>query len=74
MEEEKKPHKVLTNKEDLVAYIKKSLEADAEQQVKLGEGDLSHESQSGVTLNLSHCSIRHLPVEAILLIRDRVER
>ncbi|KAK3632373.1 RAM signaling network component [Elasticomyces elasticus] len=61
---------------DLVAYTKKELDTDAERQSKVSAegaaGDL--QSQTGATLDLSHKNINALPVEVIVLIRDKVER
>ncbi|TKA73107.1 hypothetical protein B0A55_04840 [Friedmanniomyces simplex] len=61
---------------ELVAYTKKELDTDAERQAKVSAegtvGDLH--SQTGVTLDLSHKNIHALPVEVIVLIRDKVER
>lgn len=61
---------------DLLAFVKKELEADAERQAKLqasGVGGLPHESQ-GVTLDITHKNLRSLPLEVISLIKDKVER
>ncbi|KAK3113985.1 RAM signaling network component [Teratosphaeriaceae sp. CCFEE 6253] len=61
---------------DLVAYTKKELDTDAERQAKVSAvgaaGDLL--GQTGATLDLSHKNIHALPVEVIVLIRDKVER
>lgn len=60
---------------ELVAFTKKELDADAERQAKVaaaGAGEL--QSQTGVTLDLSHKNIHALPVEVIALIKDKVER
>ena len=62
---------------ELVAFTKKELDADAERQSKLqaaGAVELPKESQSGSTLDLSHKNIHALPVEVIVLIKDKVER
>jgi hypothetical protein len=62
---------------DLVAYTKKELDADTEQQARLqapNPGELPRESQTGVTLDLSRKNIDVLPLEVIDLIKDRVER
>jgi len=60
---------------ELVAYTQEELNADAERQAKVtavGVGEL--QGQTGSTLDLSHKNIRALPVEVILLIKDKVER
>lgn len=62
---------------ELLAFIKTELEADAERHAKLqasGAGELPHESQTGVTLDLGHKNLRVLPLEVISLIKDKVER
>ena len=58
---------------ELVTYTKRELDEDAERLAKL-PADVPKESQTGVTLDLSHKGIRALPVEVIGLIKDRVER
>ena len=65
------------NMPELLAFVKKELDADAERQAKLqasGAGELLHESQTGVTLDLGHKNLRALPLEVIALIKDKVER
>lgn len=65
------------NPAELLAFIKKELDADAERHAKLqasGAGELPHESQTGVTLDLGHKNLRVLPLEVIALIKDKVER
>ncbi|KAK0831408.1 RAM signaling network component [Friedmanniomyces endolithicus] len=61
---------------ELVAYARHELDTDAERQAKVsaegGVGD--SQSQTGMTLDLSHKNINALPVEVIVLIRDKVER
>ncbi|KAK0836230.1 RAM signaling network component [Friedmanniomyces endolithicus] len=61
---------------ELVAYTRHELDTDAERQAKVsaegGVGD--SQSQTGMTLDLSHKNINALPVEVIVLIRDKVER
>jgi hypothetical protein len=62
---------------DLVAYVKNELDADEERQAKASAasaGELPRESQTGSTLDLSHKNINALPVEIIVLIKDKVER
>lgn len=62
---------------ELVAYTKKELEADAARQAQQSAAsgaELPRESQTGVTLDLSHKNIHALPVEVVGLIKDRVER
>ncbi|KAK5127644.1 hypothetical protein LTR85_006985 [Meristemomyces frigidus] len=59
----------------LVAFTKKELDADAERQSKVSTTGIDAlESQTGATLDLSHKNIQALPVEVIVLIKDRVER
>lgn len=61
---------------ELVEFTKKELAADGEreaQELVAGNGE-SLSSQTGVTLDISHKSLRTLPVEVIELIRNRVER
>ncbi|KAK0256038.1 RAM signaling network component [Friedmanniomyces endolithicus] len=61
---------------ELVAYTRHELDTDAERQAKVsaegGVGD--SQTQTGMTLDLSHKNINALPVEVIVLIRDKVER
>ena len=58
---------------DLVAYTQKELSTDAEAKVSAtGVGVV--ESQTGATLDLSHKNLHALPVEVIVLIKDKVER
>ncbi|KAK5110722.1 hypothetical protein LTR62_005599 [Meristemomyces frigidus] len=62
---------------DLVVYTRRQLEADGEQQAHIKAAGVvgGHlQSQTGLTLNLSHLEIHALPVEVIALIKDRVER
>ena len=62
---------------ELVTFTKKELDADAERQARLqaaSAGELPRESQTGVTLDLSHRNLHALPVEVIALIKDKVER
>ncbi|KAK4549610.1 hypothetical protein LTR36_004911 [Oleoguttula mirabilis] len=65
----------------LVAFTKKELDADAERQSKVSatgidglDSQSQSQSQTGATLDLSHKNIQALPVEVIVLIKDRVER
>ena len=58
---------------DLVLYTQKELDTDAEAKVSAtGVGVV--ESQTGETLDLSHKNLHALPVEVIVLIKDKVER
>ena len=58
---------------DVVAYTQKELDTDAEAKVSAtGVGVV--ESQTGATLDLSHKNLHALPVEVIVLIKDKVER
>ena len=69
--------KIAKNTADLLTFIKKELDADAERQAKLqasGAGELPHESETGVTLDLTHKNLRALPLEVIAVIKDKVER
>lgn len=62
---------------DLIAFVKKELDADEERQAKIAAasaGEVPRESQTGSTLDLSHKNINSLPVEVIVLIKDKVER
>ena len=62
---------------ELLAFIRKELDADAERHAKLqagGAGELLQDSQTGVTLDLGHKNLRILPLEVISLIKDKVER
>lgn len=61
---------------ELVAFTKKELDADAERQAKVSVAGVAGglESQTGATLDLSHKNIHALPVEIIVLIKDKVER
>lgn len=62
---------------ELIAFVKNELDADDERQAKVSAasaGELPRESQTGSTLDLSHKNINTLPVEVVLLIKDRVER
>lgn len=61
---------------DLVAYTKEELDADAERQAKVTAAGIGGElqGQTGSTLDLSHKNIHALPVEVIVLIKDKVER
>ena len=62
---------------ELVAFTKKELDADADRQAKLqatSPGEELRESQTGVTLDLSHKNTPTLPLEVVSLIKDKVER
>ena len=62
---------------DLVAFTKRQLESDAEQQAHIKAAGVvgGHlQSQTGSTLDLSRLEIPALPVEVVALIKDRVER
>ncbi|SMR60987.1 unnamed protein product [Zymoseptoria tritici ST99CH_1A5] len=62
---------------DLVTFVKNELDADEDRQAKASAasaGELPRESQTGSTVDLSHKNINTLPVEVILLIKDKVER
>jgi hypothetical protein len=62
---------------DLITFVKNELNADEERQAKASAasaGELPRESQTGSTLDLSHKNINALPVEVIILIKDKVER
>ncbi len=61
---------------DLVAFTKKELDSDAERaRLQASSADvLPAESQAGTTLDLSNAKIHALPVEVLVLIKDRVER
>lgn len=62
---------------ELIAFVKNELDADDERQAKVSAasaGELLRESQTGSTLDLSHKNINALPVDVVLLIKDRVER
>ncbi|KAF2158603.1 hypothetical protein M409DRAFT_61496 [Zasmidium cellare ATCC 36951] len=71
------PSKPPMTSPELVAFVKKELDADEERQAKVasaGAGEVPRESQTGSTLDLSHKNISSLPVEVIILIKDKVER
>lgn len=71
------PSKPPMTSPELVAFVKKELDADEERQAKVasaGAGGVPRESQTGSTLDLSHKNISSLPVEVIILIKDKVER
>lgn len=62
---------------DLVQFVKQELEQDDERQAKVtasGSDEALRESQTGATLDLSHKNIQALPVEILVLIKDKVER
>lgn len=65
---------------DLLAFIKQELDADAERHASLQAsaavaGDvLQQDSQTGATLDLSKKKLSALPVEAIGLMKHKVER
>lgn len=62
---------------ELIAFVKNELDADEERQAKASAasaGELPRESQTGSTLDLSHKHINALPVEVVILIKDKVER
>ena len=62
---------------ELVAFTKKELNADAERQAQLhaaSAGEVPRDSQTGATLDLSHKNIQALPLDVIILIKDKVER
>lgn len=66
-----------TGTSDLITFARKELEADVERHAKataLTSGDFPKESQTGLTLDLSHRKISILPLEVITLIKDSVER
>ena len=61
---------------ELVSFTTKELDSDAER-ARLqasSAGVLPAESQAGTTLDLSNAKIHALPVEVLVLIKDRVER
>lgn len=71
------PSKPPMTSPELVAFVKKELDADEERQAKVSAasaGEVPRESQTGSTLDLSHKNISSLPVEVIILIKDKVER
>ena len=62
---------------DLLSFIKDELAADDERQAQVSAasaGELPRESQTGATMDLSHMNIGLFPQEAIILIKDKVER
>lgn len=62
---------------ELIAFVKNELDADEERQAKVSAasaGEVPRESQTGSTLDLSHKNINVLPVEVVILIKDKVER
>lgn len=59
--------------EQLMDYVKGLLDAEQEREAT-SVGELRMETQTGSTLDLSHCNISALPVEVALYIKDRVER
>ena len=62
---------------ELVAFVKKELDADEERQAKVtavSAAEVPQEAQTGSTLDLSHKNISALPAEVIVLIKDKVER
>lgn len=62
---------------ELIAFVKNELDADEERQAQASAasaGELPRESQTGSTLDLSHKNINALPVEVVILIKDKVER
>ena len=58
---------------ELVVFSQKELDKDAEEKVSV-TGVGVEESQTGATLDLSHKNLHALPVEVIVLIKDKVER
>lgn len=71
------PERPVTAITDLVAYTKQQLEEHAKDQAKLqaaSAGELPSESQGGATLDFSNRSLKTLPLDVILLIKERVER
>lgn len=58
---------------ELIAFVRKELDADDERQAKVTPGSTS-DLPTGSTLDLSHKNISALPVEVVLLIKDKVER
>ncbi len=64
---------------ELLAFIQKELDADAERHAKLQPaaaeaGEVLQEAQTGATIDLSKRALSSLPVEAIELMKGRVER
>lgn len=64
---------------ELLAFIKQELDADAERHASLqasatAAGEALQEPQTGATLDLSKKKLSALPVEAIGLMKDKVER
>jgi hypothetical protein len=60
--------------QELIAFTRRELDADAERQAQVAADGGALESQTGATLDLSHKNIHALPVEVIALIKDKVER
>ena len=63
--------------DEVIAYVKQELEADDGYQAQISSvsaSGLPHESKAGSTLDLTFKGIKTLPVEVVLLIKDRVER
>lgn len=58
---------------ELVSFVKDVLEADEEHQAKVSAAS-PNDLPTGSTLDLSHKGISTLPVEVVVLIKDKVER
>lgn len=59
---------------EVIAYVKQELEADEARQAQISTTELPRESQTGYTVDLSFKGISTLPVEVVLLIKEKVER
>jgi hypothetical protein len=63
--------------DEVIAYVKQELEADDGYHAQISSASASglpHDSKTGSTLDLTFKGITTLPVEVVLLIKDRVER
>lgn len=59
---------------EVIAYVKQELEADEARQAQISTTELPRESQTGCTVDLSFKGISTLPVDIVLLIKEKVER
>lgn len=59
---------------ELITYVKNELDADEERQAPISATAPGEQLPTGSTLDLSHKGISALPVDVILLIKDKVER
>lgn len=59
---------------ELIAFTQQELDTEAERQAQIVAESTGEVLQSGVTLDYSKKDIHELPVEVILLFKDKVER